>query len=81
MRAPDIEADAAEWLIRLESDRSARQRIEFAAWLAADARNRPAYLRLEQTWNRADRLRKLQPIDGQVDENVLDKFGMAHLRD
>jgi transmembrane sensor len=75
MPAPDIEALAAEWLIRLEDDQSAATRAQFDAWLSADARNHAAFLRLEKTWSRADILRKMRPIDGDVDERVLDKFG------
>src|ERR1700730_5774854 len=75
MPASDIEAEAAEWLIRLERDPSPATKAEFEEWLAADARHRAAFARLEKTWGHADVLRKLRPLDGDVDENVLDKFG------
>ena len=32
-------------------------------------------MRLEKTWRHADVLRKLRPLDGEVDENIIDKFG------
>jgi transmembrane sensor len=76
MPAHDIEAEAAEWLIRLEEDGSAATRAAFDTWVAEDPRNQAAFLRLEKTWNRADVLRKLRPLDGVVDEQVLDKFGV-----
>jgi transmembrane sensor len=76
MLAHDIEAEAAGWLIRLEKDGSATTRTGFDAWIAADPRNQAAFLRLEKTWSRADVLRKLRPLDGAVDEQVLDKFGV-----
>src|SRR5256885_11534769 len=75
MPANDIESEAAHWLIRLEADPSARTRSKFNAWLAADPRNHAVYTRLEETWNRADILTRMRPLDGAVDEQVLDKFG------
>jgi transmembrane sensor len=75
MPAHDIEAEAANWLIRLESDSSPGTRSEFEAWTAADSRNHAAFIRLETTWSRADILKKLRPLDGVVDEQVIDKFG------
>jgi transmembrane sensor len=75
MPASDIEAEASEWLIRLERDQSGATKGEFEEWIAADARNRATFVRLEKTWRHADVLRKLRPLDGGVDENVLDKFG------
>ena len=75
MPASDIEAEASEWLIRLERDSSPATKAGFEEWIAADPRNRAAFVRLEKTWAHADVLRKLRPLDGNVDENVLDKFG------
>jgi len=75
MPASDIEAEASEWLIRLERDPSPAQTAAFEEWIAADARNRAVFVRLEKTWRHADVLRKLRPLDGEVDENIIDKFG------
>jgi len=75
MPASDTEAEASEWLIRLETDPTPELKATFEEWLAADPRNRAAYVRLEKTWRHADVLRKLRPLDGQVDENIIDKFG------
>jgi ferric-dicitrate binding protein FerR (iron transport regulator) len=77
MPAADIEAAAADWLIRLDGDDSLSTRARFEAWLAADARHRAAFLRLENVWNHADRLRKLRPLSGEVDVNVLERFGLT----
>jgi transmembrane sensor len=75
MPASDTEAEASQWLIRLETDPTPELKAAFEEWLAADARNRAAYVRLEKTWRHADVLRKLRPLDGEVDENIIDKFG------
>jgi transmembrane sensor len=76
MLATHIESEAANWLIRLESDPSPELRANFDAWLVADPRNHAAFIRLEKTWSHADILRRLRPLDGAVDEQVLDKFGV-----
>jgi len=70
--AAEIEAQAAEWLIRLDADPSPANRAAFEAWAAADPRRRAAFLRLEAGWRRADRLRNLRPLDGPVNEDLLD---------
>ena len=75
MPANDIESDAAQWLIRLEGDSSRETRASFEAWLAADPRHRGAFVRLKETWSRADILKRLRPLDGIVDEHVLERFG------
>jgi transmembrane sensor len=51
-------------------------RANFDAWLAADPRHHAAFIRLEKTWTHADILKRLRPLDGEVDEQVLDKFGV-----
>jgi transmembrane sensor len=76
MPANDIESEAANWLIRLEGDPSPQGRAHFDAWLAADPRNQAAFIRLRNTWSRADILKRLRPLDGAIDEQVLDKFGV-----
>lgn len=77
MRAPDTEAVAAQWLIRLDADQSAAVRAEFAAWLAADPRNQAVFLRLERFWKHANHLRRLRPLDGLVDADLLSRFSPA----
>jgi transmembrane sensor len=75
MPANDIESDAAQWLIRLEGDPSPKTRSEFEGWLAADPRHQAAFIRMEKTWRHADIVQRLKPLDGIVDEQVLEKFG------
>jgi transmembrane sensor len=72
--AQDIESTASEWLVRLETDRSDEVRTQFESWLESDPRHKAAYLRLERGWRRADRLKNLRPLDGEVNENVLETF-------
>jgi transmembrane sensor len=50
---------------------SAADQAEFDAWMEADPRARAAYVRLELAWKRADGLRRLRPLDGGIDEDLL----------
>ena len=75
MPANEIESDAAQWLIRLEGDSSRDTRASFDAWLAADPRHQAAFVRLKETWTRVDVLKRLRPLDGTIDEQVLERFG------
>lgn len=69
----DIEAQALDWLIRMDgASLSEGERAQFETWLAASASHHVAFLRAEAAWRRADRLRKLRPLDGEIDENLLD---------
>lgn len=59
----DIEARAANWIA--ERDRGdgrlpPERQTELEAWLNASTAHRVAFLRLDQAWQRADRLRALQ---------------------
>jgi len=70
--ASEFEAQAATWLVRREGpDFSAADQRAFDAWMEVDPRHRAAYLRLESAWRRADRLTRLRPLDGKVDEDLL----------
>ena len=75
MPANDIESAAAHWLIRLEADSTPQTRDEFEAWLGADPRHQAAYIRMERTWSHADIVKRLRPLDGAIDEEVINKFG------
>jgi transmembrane sensor len=72
--AQDIESTASEWLVRLETASSEEIQAEFARWLESDPRHKAVYLRLERGWRRADRLKNLRPLDGAINENVLETF-------
>jgi transmembrane sensor len=70
--ASEIEAQAAAWLVKRDAGSlSAAEQAEFNAWLEADARARAVYVRLELAWKRADGLRRLRPLDGGIDEDLL----------
>src|SRR5262245_28688301 len=70
--ASEFEAQAAAWLVRREAaDFSAADQAAFDAWMAADPRHRATFCRLESAWRRADRLNRLRPLDGEVDEDLL----------
>jgi transmembrane sensor len=69
--ATDIEAQAALWLARRDAGDTAAQKTQFAAWLAADARHRAAYLRLAAAWERSARLKNLRPDAGTIDPDLL----------
>jgi len=68
----ELEAQAAAWLIRREApDFSVQEQGLLDDWLLASPRHRSAFLRLEAAWRRADRLKRLRPLDGGVDEDLL----------
>jgi transmembrane sensor len=71
--ASDIEAQAAEWLAQRDSVGEAGDNAQFAAWLAADARHRAAYLRLAAAWERTARLKLLRPEGGRIDPDLLER--------
>jgi transmembrane sensor len=69
--ASEFEAQAAAWLVKRDgTGLSAAEQAEFDAWIA-DPRAHAAYLRLELAWKRADGLRRLRPLDGDVDDDLL----------
>ncbi len=78
----DIEAQAAEWLVRRESAAfGSADQAELDAWTSADPRHRAAFVRLEAAWRRADRLRGLKPLDGTVDEDLLSRSPFARIEE
>lgn len=67
-----IDARASAWLAARDArDATPEESAEFEAWLDADIRNRVAYLRLESTWQRADRLSEVRPLDRAMDADLL----------
>lgn len=70
----DHEMQAAEWLVRLDSDASAATTSLWLQWLSQDARRHAAFARLEARWRQVDCLRSLRPLDGSVDVDLLDTF-------
>ncbi|MDY0022180.1 FecR family protein [Arenimonas caeni] len=54
---------AAEWLARREGDHwDGTQAAALEAWLAADTAHRVAFLRVQEAWEQAARLRALAPV-------------------
>jgi transmembrane sensor len=69
-----IDHQASRWLSRRDARTpSAEDEAAFDRWVAADIRHRVAYLRLEGTWKRSDRLCDLRPLDRAVDPDLLRK--------
>lgn len=73
-RTNETEVAAAEWLIRLEGKASAATRAQWRHWLSQDARRHAVYVRLENGWRQTDCLKRLRPLDGTIDLNVLSQF-------
>jgi transmembrane sensor len=67
-----IEQKAAEWVTRIDLRGTPEEWAALDVWLAASPRHRAAFLRLSVAWRRADALRKLAPLSGAVDEDLLD---------
>ena len=74
----DTEAQAAGWLVRLEADGSAVTEAQWRQWVSGDPRRHVAYLRLELRWRQAECLRRLRPLDGAVDPDLLATLPTSH---
>ncbi len=72
--ASDTEAQAAQWLVRLEADCSPRTVEPWLQWLDGDVRRRAVFVRLEHSWRQTNTLRRMQPIDGRINLHILDTF-------
>jgi transmembrane sensor len=72
--ASEFEAQAAGWLVKRDDGAlPAEAQAEFDAWAASDPRAKAAYIRLDMAWKRADGLKRLRPLDGDVDEDLLSR--------
>src|SRR5688500_4139790 len=72
--ANDIEAQAMQWLLRLEAADSANAetlQAQFDTWCKDDSRHHVAYIRLRKAWRKADQLKRLAGHDGIVDPDLL----------
>jgi len=70
-RAPDIEQQASEWIIRAEGGNFTEyMRAELERWLL-EPRNKVTFLRIKEAWRRASRMRSARPPDGNVDPDLL----------
>jgi transmembrane sensor len=80
--ASEFEAQAAAWLVRREAPEfSAEEKKAFEAWFGADPRHQAAYVRLEAAWRRMDRLNRLRPLDGAVDEDLLSRSPFVRMEE
>lgn len=68
-RLEDIEKQAATWIARCDRGNGGDHAL--AAWLAADSRNRAAYLRLADAWRRSQALERLRPTGVAIDPDLL----------
>ena len=59
-------------MARVDQRKSPEVDAALDGWLAENPRHRAAFLRLSVAWRRADELRKLAPLNGEVDEDLLD---------
>lgn len=66
-----VERSAAEWVVRIERDRSLQNRRALDAWLRESPRHEAALFRVSNAWKRADCLRKLARPGEPVDPDLL----------
>jgi transmembrane sensor len=70
--ADQIEEKAAQWVTRIDLRGTPDEWARLDTWLAASPRHRAAFLRLSVAWRRADQLKNLAALSGEVDEDLLD---------
>jgi transmembrane sensor len=67
----EIEAQAAQWMIRAEAAGADAETLrKLDAWLAANPRHKAAYVRVRAAWLKANGFRRMRPLDGIVDANL-----------
>lgn len=80
IHAGELEAQAIAWLVRSEAvDCGADELVRLEAWLACP-RHRVAFVRMRAAWTQADQLRRLQPLDGNIDPDLLNSTLLPSLR-
>ncbi len=60
------------WVARIDLRGTPEEWTALDAWLNTSPRHRAAFLRLSVAWRRADALKKLAPLSGVVDADLLD---------
>ena len=76
-RATDIERRASEWLIRSErGDFTEAMRSELNLWLE-EPHHRVPFLRIQEAWRRANRVRGARRLDGNVDPDLLKRTNVT----
>lgn len=72
MSPESIELQASRWLASRDARPTDPELASaFDQWLHADIRHRVAYLKLESSWRRGDKLRDLRPLDRDVNPDLL----------
>lgn len=72
MTADEIEQEAARWLAARDAGSlTAQQEAELTAWLQANDRHQAVYVRLEASWEEADRFQRLRGMDAAVNPDLL----------
>lgn len=67
-----IDQEASRWLAARDANApGVEEEAAFQDWISADIRHRVAFLRMEETWRRSDRLRETRPLDRDVDADLL----------
>lgn len=69
--AEEIEQLAAEWLIRVDLERTPERSKALADWLEEHPRHRASFLRVSTAWRRADVLRRLKDPTEADDPDLL----------
>jgi transmembrane sensor len=76
-----LDAQAAAWLVRGEAaDCPDEERARLGEWLAADTRHRAAYVRMQAAWRRAGQFRRMRPLDGTVNADLLSDIILPSLQ-
>jgi transmembrane sensor len=78
--AEEIEEAAATWLVRLDRESAPEEWARLDAWMAASPRHRAAFLRLSVAWRQLNDLRKLAPLGGEADMDLLDPARLNLMR-
>jgi len=69
--AEEIDQLAAEWLIRVDHERTPESSKALADWLDEHPRHRASFLRVSTAWRRADVLRRLADPVEAADPDLL----------
>ncbi len=76
-RAERIKEQAAAGVARIDSRGTPEEWAALDVWLAANPRHRAEFLRHSVAWRRADTLKNLAPMGGEVDPDLLDPARFA----
>ena len=73
-RTGELDAQAMQWLVRMDSLRTARAEADCEQWMSRSVRHRVAFKKAAVAWKRMEMLRRLRPYDrAEVDPDLLKK--------